>query len=577
MKQLGKYEILEELGKGGFGIVYQARDLHLGRLIALKVLHPQLTVEANFVDRFRREACALAQVNHPNVVTIYEIGEEAGRIYIAMEYLPGGSLADRTNLGLLSLEDALRIMKSVGEGLQAGHDEGVIHRDVKPGNILFNKQGEAVIADFGIAKAMEVSSSTFASSSGSAVGTPNYRPPELWLGSPPPSPATDIYSLACVFYEMLSGRKLFDGKTPPVVMQKHFNRQDLKIKWPKNIDRQYQRILKKALKKEPNDRYGNVAEFISALQEVKPVQEPEAVKRKHMPIWLQWTGAVALGIGLLLAGWFGKPRLNAHSPVTTRVNPNDLAVMVYVPEGNFSMGSNSKNAINREKPEHSVFLESYYIYQHEVTNAQFARFTESTGYQTDAEKQGSSDVIVGNAWKEMRGAYWAAPEGSGSNIVGRGSHPVVHVSWNDAQAYCQWAGARLPSEAEWEKAARGTDRRKYPWGNASPSCEKANFSGCVGGTTPVGSYPLGASPYGALDMAGNVFEWVSDWYREDYYQFSDIQNPIGPGEGSERVYRGGAWSSVTDNLRVINRPKAYPDYSMSRYGFRCAMSAGIQP
>ena len=573
MNQLGKYEILEELGKGGFGIVYKARDKNLGRLTALKILHPQLTVDNSFIDRFRNEACSLAQVNHANVVTIYEIGEEEGRIYIAMEYLPGGSLADRFDSGSLSLEEALQITKAVGAGLQAGHDEGLIHRDVKPDNILFNKQGEAVIADFGLAKAMEISSSTIVSSYGGAVGTPNYRPPELWIGSPPPSPATDIYSLACVFYEMLTGIKLFDGKTPPVVMQKHFDPVNLRIIWPKSIDRQYQKIIEKALKKQSTDRYRTVNEFISALQEVKPRQESEDAELEHFPRRLRWVGTGILGIGFILAGWFaGSSSMKVQIPIETRVNINDCALMVYVPEGEFTMGSNKKNADEREKPEHIVFLDNYYIYQNEVTNAQFEKFTKSTGYETDAEKDGSSHVVVGNKWEKKPGVYWAAPEGPGSDIVGRESHPVIHMSWNDAQAYCQWAGARLPTEAEWEKAARGTDGRQYPWGNASPSCDKANFYGCVGDTTPVGSHPLGASLYGAQDMAGNAFEWVFDWFSEDYYNNPLDQNPIGPENGHFRVYRGGSWNSTIYNLRVTNRLKAPPEITMSRYGFRCATS-----
>jgi eukaryotic-like serine/threonine-protein kinase len=207
--------IIAEIGRGGFGVVYQARDLSLERLVALKVLHPQLTVDPRFIENFYREARNLARIHHPNVVTVYEIGEEVGRLFIAMAYLPGGSLADRLKReGPLAIDESLKIIKAVGAGLEAGHKRNVIHRDIKPGNILFGEEGQTVIADFGVARAVQLSSLGTSTQSSGTVGTPFYRPPELWRGTPPPSPATDVYSLACVLYEMLTGEVLFSGDTP---------------------------------------------------------------------------------------------------------------------------------------------------------------------------------------------------------------------------------------------------------------------------------------------------------------------------------------------------------------------------
>jgi len=261
MTQLGKYDILEELGRGGFGVVYKARDRSLNRLVALKILHPQLTVDPNFLERFRREAQTLANINHPNVVTIFEIGEVEGQMFIAMEYFPGASLANRLTGGPLSTDEAIKVTGEVGAGLGTGHEKGLIHRDVKPGNILFNEHGKAVIADFGLAKAMMASSTSFASSLGGTVGTPHYRAPELWTGDHPTSPATDVYSLACVLYEMLTGEILFSGDTPPIVMKKHFDPVDLKGKLPTGIPQGFEGILIRALSKEPEERYSTMAEF----------------------------------------------------------------------------------------------------------------------------------------------------------------------------------------------------------------------------------------------------------------------------------------------------------------------------
>ena len=238
-----------------------------------------------------------------------------------------------------------------------------------------------------------------------------------------------------------------------------------------------------------------------------------------------------------------------------------------------------------EKPPHDVYLDAFWIDQTEVTNAMFAMFVGVTEYETEAEQKGWSYTYVPDSgWEELNGADWQHPQGPESDLSGLGGHPVVHVSWNDATAYCAWAERRLPSEAEWEKAARGDDGRTYPWGNAAVAGNLLNYADenlavdwadedendGYQFTAPVGSYPAGASPYDALDMAGNVWEWVDDWY--DVYPGGDLSASDYFGE-TYRVLRGGSWFNDDRNVRSAVRFRINPDYSGNDSGFRCARSA----
>jgi formylglycine-generating enzyme required for sulfatase activity len=272
-----------------------------------------------------------------------------------------------------------------------------------------------------------------------------------------------------------------------------------------------------------------------------------------------------------------------------RIRPKDEMVMLYVPSGEFEMGN--QDGYTNEKPPHMVGLDDFWIDQTEVTNAMFQKFVEATSYKTDAQKIGQSyvyqegkNIITVNKWKLVNGANWLHPEGSDSTIIGLDSYPVVQISWNDANAYCKWANARLPTEAEWEMAARGTDGRIYPWGNLPPKGTLANLAdknldavwakkAINDGfefASPVGIYPDGVSPFGALDMAGNAAEWVADLYQYDYYWRSPYSNPTGPASGVMRVMRGGQWSFTADGLRSTARVPHSPTYSIDYSGFRCA-------
>jgi formylglycine-generating enzyme required for sulfatase activity len=244
----------------------------------------------------------------------------------------------------------------------------------------------------------------------------------------------------------------------------------------------------------------------------------------------------------------------------------DGIVMVYIPAGEFTMGSED---YEREKPPHNVFLDGYWMGKTEVTVGQFRIFINDNGYMTEAEKSGGAYVYVESKWEKKRDANWKNPYFSQDD-----KHPVVCVSWNDANAYCDWLSKKtglkfkLPTEAQWEKAARGEDGRKYPWGKREPDGKLANFDDSIGKTSPVGSYLQGASPFGLLDMAGNVWEWCADWYGSDYYKNSPDKNPMGPEDGTSRVLRGGGWSYIADGVRCAFRDFVDPSVRDFDVGFR---------
>jgi formylglycine-generating enzyme required for sulfatase activity len=270
----------------------------------------------------------------------------------------------------------------------------------------------------------------------------------------------------------------------------------------------------------------------------------------------------------------------------TGVWEQDDSVMVYVPAGTFWMGSTSaeiedavaacvvnggsetpcRRSLGAEGPRHEIYLDAFWIDRTEVTNAQYRKCVEA------------------EVCEEPTTCDWGAPT---YNDDSKADHPAVCVDWNDARTYCQWAGKRLPTEAQWEKAARGTDGRIYPWGDTFDGqlvnfcdihCEfehkSKDWDDGYADTAPVGSYPGGESPYGAWDLAGNVWEWVSDWYDGNYYSISPNGNPAGPDTGTYKVLRGGAWNRDWDRTRAAQRRDHDPSDRASIFGFRCCVAAG---
>jgi len=757
-KRIGKYDIMEEIGRGGFAVVYRARDPDLDRAVALKVLHAAYSDRSDVVRRFRTEARRAARLRHSGIVRIYDVGEDQGQPYIAMEYLPGGNLAARLAGKPLPLETAVTILEQVAAALDYAHQRRLIHRDVKPANVLFDEDGHAVLVDFGLVKSLVDSGLTV---DGTRLGTPDYMAPEQGESGADISPATDVYALGVVAYEMLTGRVPFQAETKLAVLHAHvYSDPPDPRSLNESLNHEVARTVLGVLAKDPADRPKRAGAFAESLRAVLDRADAESQRAATLEALYpqveaavtaeQWERAIALcgqilqidpgyrDIGSLLAqaneGWAEKQarlelerrlggtyeegrrfldagewaeaircfqevasqapdyadaaalleqatheahkqdwyaaavqaldeerfdkacrelvrllradpaypdasallvnavegllkkvraqartlatqkkRLqgaqDAHRELESRLGaldallmaveggdweqarelaeslaqaglpgvqallarwqvkekragesppgapsgdrwtrPADGKEMVRVPAGVFLMGD--------EKRE--VSLDAFWIDRTPVTNAEFAQFVEATGYETTAERRGTGRAYQGGAWNDVKGADWRHPAGPKTDIQGLMDHPVVQVSWEDAKAYASWAGARLLTEEEWEKAARGADGRRYPWGEEFDRSLCNSSESGIGTTTPVGKYsPGGDSPYGVADMAGNVWEWMGSWRDESQ---------------KRRVVRGGSWHDDQRNVRAANRDVIGPSYANDLVGFRCARS-----
>jgi hypothetical protein len=291
---LGKYQILGELGKGGFATVYRARDPDLGRDVALKVLDPLLTRDPVWVARFRREARAVASLDHPRVVTVHEIGQAEGSLYIAMRLVEGGSLRQRIETqGTLPWDEVVRLAGQIAEALDFAHGQGVLHRDLKPANVLLDPRLGAVLSDFGFAS-LVADNSLSISMSGGVVGTPAYIAPEVWEGDDP-TPQTDVYALGCIVYELATGQMLFTGASTPAVMRAHFQPRKLPETWPEGTPPGLNDVLLAALAQEPASRYAAAGELSAALAGLRtdPLAEPYAGLQAAVEAG-RWQDALAL-------------------------------------------------------------------------------------------------------------------------------------------------------------------------------------------------------------------------------------------------------------------------------------------
>ena len=704
-KTIGPYEILEKIGHGGMADVYKGFHSALRRYVAIKFLGRSLQSDSDASLRFQREAQAIASLRHPNIVQVFDFGAFEDSHYLIMEYIEGTDLRAemdrRKETGHpFTQKEILHILEQVADGLDYAHRRGVIHRDVKPANILLTEEGQAILSDFGLAMLRNRSTQI---TTGNTFGTPEYIAPEQAMDSRAATAQSDIYCLGGLLYEMVTGQLPFEADSAISLALKHISEDPTPpSQYVPDLPPAVEDVILQALAKDPAERFSTAREMVDALrhawsqpetappeqQAYIPPQPPPTIplsasgrseseaeaevapqverlptsRNRRRPVGILLF--VLPIIAVVIAGVFlwkmrdregktvsptGEPLVGLHTTQTTALpiqgqtpttppsqagvvttpspspsatppppptdtatprptdtptptqtdtptptptstpsptptdtptptstptptptptlapaasltRPTDNMTIRFVPGGPFLMGTDDDpDAKKDEKPQHTVILSPFWMDETEVTNDQYRLCVEAGACTPPAKTDAYDDPDLGN-------------------------YPVVYVKWEQADAYCQWLASetgwdvRLPTEAQWEKAASWDPvagrKYRYPWGDEDPDGERLNYLGSnVGQAMPVGSYPQGASPYDLLDMAGNVWEWVADWYDGKYYDKTDNStDPTGPDHGRHKVMRGGSYGYGSLYVRVTRREAGDPNKAKGAgLGFRCVV------
>ena len=580
-----RYEVVQEqgkpveLGEGGMAVVYLGKDLLQGTQVAIKVLKPHLLSHVQIRNKFLKEGRSLFQMSHPNVVRVYNLIDQPDCAALVMEYIEGETLRQKiARQGRFSDEEVKLHLEQLLQALQYVHDQKIIHRDIKSGNIMLDKQGQIKLLDFGIAKSINPNDTD---STAMGLMSPLWASPEQ-LNGERLSISTDIYSSGVVLWEMASGQRPWNLTNPSLgTLVEYVNNRSLP-----ELSCPWDRQIQIATAKRPSGRYSSAQKWLEELHGMKYLDATTEVvvdettilttkgppRRKYLTLYLGMTSIVVALFSVffytqrsyLLDFWNGVPhKIDVDSTVvdaTKQVDTIHSEVVIARPSiewvniqgGSFTMGSpdGEMDRSSDEGPQHQVHLTAFKMSKYEITFEQYDAFCEATG------RRKPSDY----GW-------------------GRGNRPVIDVDWNDATAFAEWMGCRLPTEAQWEYACRSGTETPFNVGSCL-STSQANCDGnnpyleCPNGTYLERTIEVGSfSPnsWGLYDMHGNVWEWCSDWYVGFYSSQEEI-NPIGPGHASNKVMRGGSWKGYSGNCRSAHRAQPQPSVRDNDIGFRLVCS-----
>ncbi len=496
-----RYVIEAPVGKGGMGVVYRAHDSLMNERVALKFLDPRIVHTQKGVRLFIQEAQVARRLRHENIVAVHDVSATPdGILYISMEFLQGQSLraylrGHRNQRKLVNVRLAVTLTAQVLAALDYAH-RIVIHRDMKPENVMLLAGERVKVLDFGLAKVVDeeclFSDKGPDGKSTRVVGTEAYASPEQLRHSEVDSRA-DLYTVGLLLRELLTLRTPLDEFVEVTAVRD-------------DVSPSLLAVLQKAVQLPREDRWQTAGEFRTQLlksfeESYRSVLEPNI-------------------------------EVEPGREVSTEG-------MVFLEGGSFLMGNKS---VPDEAPEFEATVEPFFIDAYPVTNAQYEEFLRATGRPSPK--------------------LWGIPDYRGAD------QPVIGVTWEEAAAFAMWSGKQLPTEAQWEYAARGKENRKYPWGNYEPDAHKANYGDFLNMPSIVSMHEEGKTPDNVYDLAGNVHEWTADLYLPYDAVRREAAARTGP---PKRVVRGGSWHSPASELRCTARKGLFPESAQPTVGFRCVV------